>query len=272
MSARALAFVGAVASGMLLAAGAFGLFAEIPNDKPFKSDAHPAELVELINQHRRVYGWAGDEGIHLFFRGDTAKLNEFLSRLSKLKNAWLEVTLFPDPGRARTRKVSFTGPDGIDRANRPFLYNWHLSARKLPALKLESGQTLEQALAAGKRPRLNWGKGRWLITVAVSVHGDIDLGDIRLPLEFYATVGGRLGRFVDWHNERRSSGRTGKATTRDSRPSALRLMAEPSPFGDPSQDATDQDTRERMWKTLRQLLERGRPEEDLRVTSQPLRP
>lgn len=272
MSARALVFLGAVASGMLFAAGAYGLFAEIPNDKPFKSDAHPGELVELINQHRRVYGCAGDEGIDLFFKGDTAKLNQFLSRLSKLKNAWLEVTLFPDPGRARTREVSFIGPAGIDRVNRPFFYNWRLSARKLPALKLEPAQTLEQALATGKRPRLDWGQGKWLITVSVSVHADIDLRGIRLPLEFHAAIGGRLAHFVDWHNERRGNGPLGKPTTRDSRPSTLRLMTAPSLFGDRPQDATEQETRERMWKTLRQLLEQGRLEEDLRVTSQPVRP
>ena len=214
-----------------------------------------------------VCGCAGDEGIDLFFKGDTAKLNQFLSRLSKVKKTRLEVTLFPEPGRAWTRKASFIGPDGIDRANKPFSYNWHLNAWRAPVLESEPAQGPQ---VTKTRLRPSWGE--WVITVYVSVHGDISLRGISLPLEFHAAVGGRLGNFVNWHNERRDEERAGELTTRDSQPSTMKLMTAPSLFGVDPQDATEPLTREDIRKMLKNLLEEAKREQDPPRTSQPARP
>lgn len=200
---------------LLLLAATYALVIVHPNDKPFKNDSLPKVVVKLANRYRRVYGRTrydfGDwKETQLFFKGDTGQLNEFLRGLAKVKDAWLYVTLFPEPGQYEPRWQG-----------RWLSYNWCLDIdERRPVARKGREQTTKEA---SSRPHQRKGT-KWDIFVLVSVHGDIDLGKIQLPLAYGASVGGRLCDFVEGHNDRVKEAASKKPSERDNRPTTEKLL------------------------------------------------
>jgi len=228
MSRKHIVLIGlAGALALVLAAAAYALFGEFPNDQPIETDGYwPVTLIETVNAFPRVYGYGGSgHGINFFFKGDTGKLNEFLARLAKTEDASFRAIFSPEPGQDRTRKIIFPRPGETDKINRVFSYNWCLIVHDNPFHPiLEHGKRVEEAPAAGKGRKRE--RPKWLLSVFVSVHGDIDLARIELPLAYTASVGGRLAKFVKWHNMRRDEAEGQQPSKRDSRPTSEELIEE----------------------------------------------
>jgi hypothetical protein len=179
----------------------FGLWGRFPNDKSVKADKWPQSIVKAINAHRRVYGAGSYDGAGrgwtFYFVGNTDDVNRFLAQVAEDKLAALHLVLDGEAGTANVMSEPMGKSLKID-------YTWALYLylnREFVMIEPKAGETDQQAnkrleQARAKVPEFG-------ARVIVHCGGAVDQTALKLPLRFKASVGGRLAKLADFHNERR---------------------------------------------------------------------
>lgn len=214
-------FTRALILGFLLiltgAVPAYALWGVIPNDKPVETDSWPKPIVKGMNSHRRVYGAGSwDFGWTFYFVGNTNDINKFLAQLAEDKDTILEVVLVAEPGTENVGSVRFGEQDlKID-------YSWSLHLfpyRDHAWIESRDGETEEELQ---KRYKVEQAKlPEFKAIVEVHCHGAIDAATLKIPLRFKASVGGKLAKLVEFHNDRRQDLISNKKSLSDEKPSDM---------------------------------------------------
>jgi hypothetical protein len=148
----------------------------------------PKPVLEAVNKHTHVYGINSDSsGMHIFFRGNTGKLNSFLSQMAETKNVKLRAEFIQSKGLFQP----WATDNNAKKKPKAVPHNWYLHL-----MDKEKFALFYPTKKAKELPS-------WIITVEIYVDGDIDLGKIRLPLSYEASAGGRVGEFIALHERRR---------------------------------------------------------------------
>ncbi len=142
--------------------------------RPVSSDTWPKGLAELVNAENRVHGYSVNREDHFFFKGDTAALNDFLTRYAQLPVTKLHVAIHP--GRLEVRSM-----DGqpLDVAA-----DWQLYATPF---------TREQVQRDGVKP------GPFVTRVDVWLGGSVKLEKLAVPEKVSVESGGEIEAFVKKH-------------------------------------------------------------------------
>jgi len=198
---------------------------ELSNDEAYKNPSLPPSIVAAINTPKRVYAFLrGGGGFDVnfqhefYFTGDTKHLNtmlEALAPLSKVEGSELTAMVVPGPGRES--KWHSVGE------KTEFTFNWLV---KIEQVILRHVVLKEHQLKDGNTSVALETKEvgtAWRVKVVVHLDGDIDLAQLRLPLAYDASVGGRVADFVGWHNNRRRAPVGGTAEC-DTRPTSEEKM------------------------------------------------
>ncbi|MEM8737797.1 MAG: hypothetical protein AAGG38_04875 [Planctomycetota bacterium] len=148
----------------------------------------PEGLAELANAENRVHGFFVNWEDFFFFRGETADLNEFLTRYSMLASTKLEVVLHP--GKLEVRSPG-------DEQPRDVVANWRLYARS----RFLSSTLLDKAEI----------DPAFITRIDVWLGGEVKLADLRVPHSVSVRSGGEIEAFVREHGEKRRSAVTQEA-------------------------------------------------------------
>lgn len=194
----------------------FGLWGQFPNDEPIEADNWPQPVVKAINACRRVSGAGSwDAGFSFYFVGNTDDVNQFLAQVAEDKDAILQVVLDPDPGSGKTTR-------NFDEPRKKIDYAWSLHLwpnRQGRLLETVPGETEDQFHARAERELAKLPEFR--VTVAVHCCGSIDPELLKIPLQFNASVGGRLAEFAEQHNLRREDLKAGGKSLADKPPTDM---------------------------------------------------
>ena len=157
---------------------AWGLGADHPR-QPVNNDKWPRGLAALVNADNRVHGFFVNWEDVFFFKGDTAALNDFLTKYAELPDTRLHVVVHP--GRLEVRSP-------WDTQARDIAGDWKLYA---------SPFTREQVQAEPLKP------GPFVTRVDVWLGGSVTLGELRVPGNVSVESGGEIEAFVKRHAEAR---------------------------------------------------------------------
>jgi len=158
---------------LLLPAIVWGLGADHPPGPIGGTGAWPQELKALVNTDNRVHGFFVNGEDILFFRGNTAKLNEFLTKYSKLQNVKHQVVLHPG-------ELDVRSP--WDKVPRDIQGDWRVYA----------GSRL------GK-------KEPFAVRVEIWLGGQVKLEELRVPANITVSSGGEIEAFVEKHKQAQKS-------------------------------------------------------------------
>ena len=142
--------------------------------RPVSSSTWPKGLAELVNAESRVHGYSVNREDHFFFEGDTAALNDFLTRYSKLPDTKLHVVIHP--GRLAVRSW--------DEQPLDMVADWQLYATPF---------TREQVQRDGVKP------GPFVTRVDVWLGGSVRLENLAVPEDVSVESGGEIEAFVKKH-------------------------------------------------------------------------
>jgi len=145
--------------------------------QPVNNDKWPKGLAELVNAENRVHGYFVNWEDVFFFKGDTAALNDFLTKYSRLPDTTLHVVIHP--GRLEVRSP-------WDKQPRDIAADWQIYA---------SPFTRDQVQAAGVKP------GPFVTRLDVWLGGSVKLDELRVPEKVSVESGGEIEAFVKEHGE-----------------------------------------------------------------------
>jgi hypothetical protein len=141
--------------------------------KPVNKNGWPKGLAELVNAENRVHGYFVNWEDVFFFKGDTAALNDFLTKYAQLPDTTLRVVIHP--GRLNVRSP-------WDKEPRDIVADWRLYASPL----------MRDAERPGKLTR-----GPFVTRVDVCLGGSVKLTELRVPDNVSVESGGEIEAFVN---------------------------------------------------------------------------
>ena len=168
---RTIIFLAILLAVLAYSAPVFAMGGEIPPGQVNVQPDWPRELVELLTGQDTANGiWINANDFY-YYAGDTDTFNEVLKKYAELRNTPLKLILHPGRG--------MTGSLG-DEPNIPFewevrVMRWHDDPSEVPLL----------------------------VTLELWLGGQIQLEDVKVPLNIQVKSGGELEKFVEIHEGKR---------------------------------------------------------------------